>query len=176
MTQRMGRRPVPIEDRFWPRVNKGGPIPEAAPELGPCWIWLGKPNVRTGYGRFWDGTFTASGNPNMVGVHQWAYRHFKGEINGLSTLHRCDVRLCVNYESHLFLGTKGDNNRDRAAKGRSARGERHPDAKLTEDQVVEIRRLYDAGLTSERRAAAQFGVSCGTISSLLRRKSWKHVA
>lgn len=168
----MGRKAVPIEDRFWPRVDKNGPVPPHNPELGPCWVWLGSPNVRTGYGRFWDGTFTTSGNPTMVGVHQWAYRHFNGPTDGMSTLHRCDNRLCVNYESHLFLGTLGDNNRDRAAKGRSARGESHPDSKLSVKDVHDIRAAVNL---STRQLAARYNVSSGTVSSILNRKSWKHV-
>lgn len=168
----MGRIPVPIEDRFWPRVDKHGPTPKHQPELGPCWVWLGKPNVRTGYGRFWDGTFTDTGNPRMVGVHQWAFQHFNGPTNGLSTLHHCDRRLCVNYETHLFLGTLGDNNRDRAAKGRTSRGEAHPYAKLTTKDVLAIRAF--TGL-STRQIGARYHVSAGTISAILNGKTWKHV-
>lgn len=36
----MPRNP-PLEERFWAKVNKDGPIPEHRPELGPCWVWTG---------------------------------------------------------------------------------------------------------------------------------------
>lgn len=29
-------------DLLWKHVDKNGPIPPFRPDLGPCWIWLGK--------------------------------------------------------------------------------------------------------------------------------------
>jgi hypothetical protein len=44
------RKPPPtLEERFWAKVNKKGPMPEDCPELGPCWIWTGY-RQRQGYG------------------------------------------------------------------------------------------------------------------------------
>src|SRR5581483_10128599 len=39
------------EERFWEKVDKDGPAPDYAPQLGPCWIWTAGRNPR-GYGRF----------------------------------------------------------------------------------------------------------------------------
>src|SRR5688572_13460471 len=36
-------------ERFWSRVDKCGPTPSHAPELGACWLWTGL-KIRTGYG------------------------------------------------------------------------------------------------------------------------------
>lgn len=55
-----------------------------------------------------------------------------------------------------------------------SRGTKHPNAKLTEDDVREIRRLSANGL-SQRKLAAQFGVSRGTIEPILKGETWKHV-
>jgi HNH endonuclease/Zinc-binding dehydrogenase len=38
----------PVE-RFWDKVDKHGPVPEHAPELGRCWLWKRTKNDR-GYG------------------------------------------------------------------------------------------------------------------------------
>ncbi len=59
---------------------------------------------------------------------------------------------------------------------RVIRGERHVNAKLTEDDVREIRRLYAAGIAKQQGLAERFGVSQVKVSQILLRKSWRHVA
>lgn len=100
--------------RFWSKVDKNGPV---HPVLGtPCWLWTER--LSHGYG-----TITVGGRKGKAQkAHRVAWTLGVGPIpDGQFVLHRCDVRNCVNYEAHLFLGTKGDNNRDRAEKGRSAK-------------------------------------------------------
>lgn len=72
----------------------------------------------------WEGVYTGSGygqitrNRKHIMVHRLAWEEEHGPIPpGLSVLHRCDVKGCVNVE-HLFLGTHADNMRDMLAKGR----------------------------------------------------------
>lgn len=96
--------------------------------------------------------------------------------DGLCVLHHCDNPPCVNVD-HSFLGTIADNNRDRAAKGRSAHfpyraqidqaGEQNGNAKLTDAQVADIR----AALVGARQRdgtqaelAEQYGVSRALIT------------
>ena len=68
------------------------------------------------------------------------YEKYKGEItNGLQVLHTCDNPLCINPD-HLWLGTQFENIKDRDAKNRVAHGENHFCAKLTERDIVEIRK------------------------------------
>jgi hypothetical protein len=75
-----------------------------------CWHWMGVRNT-FGYGRM-----TYEGRSQVA--HRLSYRAFVGEIpEGLSVLHRCDNRACINPE-HLWLGTYSDNMRDCIAKGR----------------------------------------------------------
>ena len=38
--------PSTLEERFWRKVDKNGPIPEHRPELGPCWVWTAGTNTR----------------------------------------------------------------------------------------------------------------------------------
>lgn len=57
-----------------------------------------------------------------------------------------------------------------------ARGERAPGAKLTEDIVSEIRELYATGEWTMTALGTRFGVSHRSISSIVRRQTWKHVA
>ena len=91
--------PIPLayrgystEERFWAQVNKNGPIPDYAPHLGPCWIWL-RP-LANGYGKLRvDGKKTYA--------HRYAYELLIGPIpGGLGLDHLCRVPACCN-PTHL---------------------------------------------------------------------------
>ncbi len=166
---------------FWVKVDKHGPVPQRYPELGPCWVWTAS-LANKGYGAFgWRGkTFKA---------HRFSWLLVGREIpDGLCLLHRCDNPPCVNPD-HFFLGTKADNNADMTAKGRHVsgssktpvsecrykKGMEHHNAKLTADQVREIRRSYAAGGVSYPMLARQFNCSATAILKIVRRVHWSHV-
>lgn len=108
-------------------------------------------------------------------AHRAAWEIAHGDIpEGMAVCHRCDNPPCCN-PAHLFLGTTGDNNRDRASKGRGAQGERVHFARLTEDQVIAIRQRHSADGSSLRRLAREFGVSNSTIHAVLSGQTWKHL-
>lgn len=99
---------------FFSRVNKSE----------SCWLWTST-LFDNGYG-----SFHLRGR--TVSAHRASYMIHFGEIpNDLCVCHRCDVRNCVRPE-HLFLGTRGDNNKDCAAKGRSAKGDKNGKRKYPE--------------------------------------------
>src|SRR4051812_31590265 len=93
--------------------------------------------------------------------------------------HRCDNPTCVRPD-HLFLGTQADNVADRVAKQRSAYGQRSGNAKLTEDQVREIKRIYVKGgrnnPLSANGLARVYGVDCSTIKLAIKGRNWPHVS
>lgn len=123
-----------------------------------CWNWT-KPSgkERNRYGR-------RGSRRNEHYAHRRSWEIYKGPIpDGLEVLHKCDNPPCVNPD-HLFLGTQQDNIDDADKKGRLLRGERHGNAKLTNVQVDEIRRLIP--LKTQRVIAAQFGVTRQTISDI----------
>ena len=55
-----------------------------------------------------------------------------------------------------------------------ARGERHSNAKLTDDAVLQIRTRYPPG-TSMAQLAREFGVTPQAVRNVLLGKSWAHV-
>lgn len=113
-------------------------------------------------------------------AHRIAYKLAYGACpDSLHVCHICDNPLCVR-PSHLFLGTDQDNHNDCVAKGRAVfppvlRGVSHPMAKLTEPQVLEIRRLLDMGNLTYAAIGQIVGVTKSTIFRINREKSWASV-
>lgn len=155
------RSPLTVEERFWTKVQRGD----------GCWEWTGKERVK-GYGRFRPG----STQPKVL-AHRFAYELLCGPIpDGLQVLHRCDNPLCVRPD-HLFPGTNADNVADKVSKGRQSRlgGERNPNAKLTEQDVLEVRRRRAAG-ESRKVVAAAFGISPTMVSLITTGRFWRDAA
>jgi hypothetical protein len=121
------------------------------------------------------GVFGAGGR--VWHAHRWGYLTLVGVIpEGLCVCHHCDNPLCQN-RLHWFLGTLADNNADKVAKGRQARlqGTAHPMAKLTEQDVREIRQFYGHGLVTMYELARMYGVTRPAIGNIIRCKTWSHI-
>ena len=157
---------VPLEERFWAKVRKDD----------GCWEWTA--GTIDGYGHI-----RAPRERRDVLAHRLSWEWSNGPIpQGRHVLHSCDNRRCVRPD-HLFLGDNATNVADRVAKGRSAdmRGSRNPKAKLTREQVADIRRRYGPApighpRRGERRSASllaeEFGVSRSTIYHIVRGWTW----
>lgn len=160
---RVKGRLVTVQERFWARVFRG--------ELNMCWLWAGAKRG-SGYGNF------RLGRKISEAAHRvsWVI-HFGHIPEGLCVLHRCDVRLCVN-PAHLFLGTRQDNTNDMHQKGRgycgSHSGVHNGNAKLTEQQVREIREKRASGIET-RFLVAEYGMARTTIQQIVSKRIWKEV-
>jgi len=162
-----------LEQKFWERIDKSGPVPKHTPGLGPCWVWIaGKDSF--GYGRVNIGG--RKERPRGAHVVSWVIAH-GGAWPALCVLHKCDNPACVNPD-HLFLGTRLDNNNDKIAKGRNGfaiqLGEIHGMAKITESDVREMRRLRSLGML-QRHIGDRFGITQTNVSLIVRKKTWSHV-
>lgn len=147
----------PLEERLWRGVTCGD----------GCWLRFTKARNPRTYSTIIDGDSRTTAQRIS---YRLAYGPFPDELD---VLHHCDTPACIRPD-HLFLGTQADNMRDKTAKGRQHRGEQIRQAKLTEAQVVEITRRWQAG-ESQYRLAAEFGVRQPAISRAVNRVRWHHV-
>lgn len=154
------------EGRFWSKVDQDGPVPEASPELGSCWLWTGSLFTDSGYGQFWlDDTNQRA----HIVSYEWAI----GATDGQQVQHLCNVRRCVR-PAHLTLGTPAENMQYASVTGRMASGERHHKARLTDDAVRMIRCLHAEGIPMES-IGKRFDVTKQTVWGIVHRKTWVHI-
>lgn len=166
-------------------INKNGEIKREG--LTHCWKWL-KSKTSGGYGQF---------NHKKIkwNAHRYSWWFHNGcpnleDIKGLHILHSCDNPECCNPE-HLSLGTPKENSIQalERIKGKvyspkepkekkinfSRNGENNGRAKLTKDNVNEIRRRYNEGLKygELKIIAKEYNISYITIQKIISNKLWK---
>jgi hypothetical protein len=107
-------------------------------------------------------------------AHRLSYELAHGPIpEGLLIRHKCDNPPCINPD-HLELGDTADNMSDMVERGRSLVGQRQPNAKLTDSDVVNIIARLRAG-ERQRHLAREYGVSHTTIYEIQCNKRWTHI-
>jgi hypothetical protein len=93
---------------------------------------------------------------------------------GMECCHEDDD--CTNNRlTNLRWGTRAENNQDKVRNGRVYQGDRHHRAKVTADDVREMRRLSaEEGMTNVA-LATRFRLTPTMVGYIITRKSWKHV-
>lgn len=153
-----------------------------------CWIYRGTKNV-DGYAIHSNGR---NGRPRNVRLARLILNRDHGiplEDRATLACHSCDTPACIRPD-HIFPGTHAINSADMVAKRRAPTGDRsggrkHPEkvargsrqgaAKLTEQSVLEIRRLSQDGKILQKDIAAFYGVDPATIRMVTSRRTWTHV-
>lgn len=109
-------------------------------------------------------------------VHTLVLEAFVGpKPIGMEARHYPDQNPENNNASNLSWSDHTTNNRDRWENGTYLKGEEIPWSKLTSAEVKKIRRMYASKKYSQKELAATFGISQVTISSIIRRRIWKHI-
>lgn len=132
-----------------------------------CWLWTGY-RAKGGHGQF---RFKSKNHY----VHRLAYLfHHKTIDDSLCVCHKCDNPICVNPD-HLFLGTMSENMKDKIAKNRHAKGDNGMLSILSEDNVIEIMRLYKTGQYSQAQLGRRFKIGQTQISRIVNGHRWGHI-
>lgn len=134
---------------------------------GECIEWGGYRNIR-GYGKI-----TITLEPGKY-TSLLAHRALREVIEGgseLLALHSCGNGACINVD-HTRYGTHRDNMHDAVAMHEMASGTDHPNGKLTDAQVAEIRFRYIKGNRwypgNSGELAGEFGVARDYINQIVR--------
>jgi hypothetical protein len=152
-----------------------------------CWLWEGC-RSSAGYG-------VVSVAGKVMYTHRLSWILHNGPIpKGLFILHNCpagDQPACIN-PAHLSANTAWANTQDALKKGRlnaqamtlqrlwrtcwkDRRGQNVTTHKLTDEQVLEIRRLHREEGWGHKRLHKAFPVSYGVIQRILNHTAWRHL-
>ena len=147
--------------RFWDKVDKSG----------DCWLWTTGLQTK-GYGQF-------ELNRGKRTAHRLSYMLCIGPIpTGLLVCHNCNVKHCVNPE-HLYLATNQQNCQDAGKDGLLSHKNRKVkfprNVKLSEKQLIYIRKLFATGNHFMSHLAGTYNVSDKTIADIVKEKSWKYL-
>jgi hypothetical protein len=142
------------------------------------WIWFESKLTQTDNGcKEWSACRFAQGygvvrvaGKNMK-AHRLSLEHSLGRPlrDGMFALHSCNNPPCCNPE-HLREGTNQENVDDKLRAGRQPRGETNGNAKLTLNQVNEIR--TNPNRLSQYQLADTYGVRRPCIAKIQRGKTW----
>lgn len=135
-----------------------------------CWHWQGTLNAY-GYGTIFNGTYGKNRSPRRSIVTRVVWAYHNGDIpDGYVICHTCDNPKCVN-PKHLFAAPPKINTHDMLAKRRNPNGERHPNFKLTDVEVAQIRLEYEGKRGDLARLGRKYGVSRSCILAIVKARS-----
>lgn len=143
-----------FENRYWENVNKK--------TINECWEWIGS-KTSAGYGIIFF-------NGKSIYAHRAIFLLLqKNNIaEELIVCHKCDNPSCIN-PKHLFIGTQKDNIEDMINKKRNRYGENTYNAKLSNEDVLQIRKLNQDGI-KQKDIAKIFNIDAGHISDIINMK------
>lgn len=162
--------PIDLDElayRFWTKVA-------IVDDDTSCWEFTGsrRPVEGEEYGMF----RISSDQKHPIGAHRVAFMLVNGYLPEVGR-HTCDNPPCVR-PIHIIDGTHADNMQDRKERGRyvhkDQRGESNGLAVLTDQIVIQARKLAKEGLT-HAVIADRFRVKRETLGFAITGKTWAHL-
>lgn len=112
-------------------------------------------------------------------IHRLVAETFIKKVEGKNLVCHKDGNPNHNNVENLYWGDIKDNFKDAIKHGKlyglKCKGESHPAHKLTEDNVIEIKKLCKQGIPP-KEIAERFGISQATVSDLKLSKRWKYLS
>lgn len=165
-------RPIPSFPSY--EASSEGRVRRVAPGMGARVGRILRPGRSTG--GYLKVVLSEGGVVRTRKVHQLVAEAFHGpRPDGMDTCHENGVRT-DNRACNLRYDTRKGNFADKARHGTSNRGERNPNALLTEAQVRDILRDPRRGRRGgDSAVGAEYGVNPWTVRDIWRRATWAHV-
>lgn len=110
-------------------------------------------------------------------IHRLVAECYIPNPDNLPQVNHIDGNKANNHYSNLEWCTSGENIKHSHLLGltRPKRGEKCNFAKLTKEDIIEIKKLYENGDLYQREIAEKFNVQQSAISRIINNKRWKHL-
>lgn len=108
-------------------------------------------------------------------VHRLVAEAFIPNPENKPMVNHIDNNPLNNNVNNLEWVTNKENLQHCARQGRLNRGENNNQAKLTEQNVVDIRKMKGCSFEEKRKIASTYSISLSYINALMRGVNWKHL-
>lgn len=152
--------------RSWKGINQFAPRRDEPKLLNPKIDKYGYPHLGIRH----------NGDRTWHTVHRLVATAFVSNPENKPHVNHIDNERANNFYLNLEWCTPKENTAHGIKKGNiEFIGEKHPSAKLTKQDILEIRDLADKEDITNKELAEEYGVASGYISQIIHRSSWKHI-
>lgn len=146
----------------------------AATKDGKIWSYSAKRYLRGGLS---GGYRTVTIHNKTRGVARLVAFTFLFRAEGLNVVNHINGIKTDNRVENLEWCTFQRNNQHAYDAGlhKKYKGSKHSQAKLTEENVLDIRRYVKEGILSRKEIAARFKIVTSHIAHIIKRDTWKHI-
>ena len=130
---------------------------------------------KNGRGYYQVGLYNSLGEYRIFRIHTLVALYFISERPLSMEINHKDGNKLNNHVSNLEYCTSKQNVQHAIKLGLRKTGELHGRSKLTEKQVLEIRRKYKWNCYTMQMLCDEYKLSMPPIFSIIHRKTWKHI-